>query len=253
MTPDDLQEPDDLRGHLTPMRRFLERVKGPLGVVLAVLLVIPLGAGLLQWLVFDRAGDRVVDQLADADQLDVELVRSVLLVAASPCTGAGSTSGTAFALDVDGEPRLVTNRHVVEEVGVVGLRELGGGPGPRVTSWRLSSHADVAELILEDPAAMPPALAMAAGGADVGDPVRTVGFPAGLPYTTEGPVARLAGNLAWLDMQVAPGASGSPVLDASGAVVAQVFGRTTDGRGVATRAGTVRAALDALGASRSGC
>lgn len=247
------EDEDDLEGHLTPMGRFVERAKGPLGVVLAVLLVVPMGTGLLQWLVFDRAGDRVVEEL-EAGDLDAALVNSVLRVAGSPCEGrARSVSGTAFVALVDGEPLVLTNRHVVEDVAAVGLQQLGGGPGPRVASWRLADGADVAVLRLTDGEDLPPALPLSADGPRAGDAVRTVGFPSGLPFTAAGSVAEVGDRELLLDVEVDPGASGSPVLGADGTVIGQVFARTPRGRGVATPVGTVVTALDDLGASRSDC
>lgn len=242
----------DLDGYLTPTRRFLERAKGVLGVVLALALVVPLGAGLLRVLVFDRAGDRVVEELA-GDDLDAALAESVLLVGGTSCDGTGAVTGTAFALQVDGRDLLVTNRHVVDSVTSVGVRPLAGGPGPRVASWQLSNVADVAVLELEDPDALPPTLPLAEDDPAVGDRVRTVGFPSGMPFTTAGEVARVGPGRVELDMRVDPGASGSPVVDRQGVVVAQVFGRTESGRGVGTPAGILRTALDDLGAARSDC
>lgn len=244
---------DDLDGYLTPMTRFLERAKGGLGVLLALALVVPLGAGLLQVLVFDRAGDRVVDELTAAD-LDAALARSVLLVGGTTCAGGGAVNGTAFAVTVDGRDLLLTNAHVVDDVGSLGVRPLDGGPGDAVASWRLSRTADVAVLEMADPTELPPALALADQPPEVGDAVRTVGFPSGLPFTAAGEVADVGTSRMELAVQVDPGASGSPVLDATtGAVVGQVYGRTGEGRGVATPVGTLRAALDDLADARSGC
>lgn len=243
---------DDLEGYLTPTRRFLERSKGVLGVVLALALIVPLGAGLLRVLVFDRAGDRVVEELA-AEDLDVALAESVLRVGGTSCGASGSVSGTAFALRVDGRDLLVTNRHVVDDVGSLGVRPLDGGPGMPVGSWRLSNSADVAVLELEDPGQMPATLPIADRDPVVGDRVRTVGFPSGMPFTTAGEVARIDAGRVQFDMRVDPGASGSPVVDRQGVVIAQVFGRTETGRGVGTPAGTLRSALDDLGAERSDC
>lgn len=243
---------DDLDGYLTPMRRFLERAKGGLGVVLALALVVPLGAGLLQVLVFDRAGDRVVDELTAAD-LDAALATSVLLVGGSTCDGAGAVTGTAFAVTVDGRDLLLTNAHVVDRVRTLGVRPLDGGPGVAVAAWRPSRVADVALLELQDPQDLPRTLVLADTGPERGDPIRTVGFPSGLPFTAAGEVAAVGGSRVELDVRVEPGASGSPVLDATGAVVAQVYARTTGGRGVATPAGTVRTALDDLADARTGC
>lgn len=245
-----MDEAEDAR--LTPMRRVFERSKAVLGIIVAIALIIPLGAGLLDRLGFLRAEDRVLDELAD-DDLDVALTASVLRVGGTRCTGAGSTSGTAFALDLDGEVLLVTNRHVVEDMRTVGLRLLDGTAGPRVAAWQLSTSADVAVLHLEDDQPIPPALALSPRPAEVGDDVRTVGFPAGMPYTTAGEVAAVEGPRLLLDVEVSGGASGSPLLDRSGQVVGQIFARTAEGRGVATVAGTVVAALDDLGEPRSDC
>lgn len=245
-----MDEAEDAR--LTPMRRLHERTKVVLGVILAIALVIPLGAGLLDRLGFLRAEDRVLDELAD-DDLDLALTESVLRVGGTRCAGAGSTSGTAFALDMQGQALLVTNRHVVEDLRTVGLRRLDGSAGPRVAAWQVSASADVAILLLEDGTAMPPTLALSPRAAEVGDDVRTVGFPAGMPYTTAGQVAAVEGARLLLDVEVSGGASGSPLLDRSGQVVGQIFARTSEGRGVATRAGTVVSALDDLGEPRSGC
>jgi S1-C subfamily serine protease len=245
-------DPDDLRGVTTPMSRFLDRARGALGVVLAIALVVPLGAGLLQALVFSRAGDRVVDDLTAAD-LDASLGASVVLVGGTTCTAGGAVTGTAFAATVDGRDVLLTNAHVVDDVGSVGVRPLDGGPGIAVASWRPSRTADVALLELEDPDRLPPTLELAAATPGPGTPVRTVGFPSGLPYTAAGEVADLAPGRLELDVRVDPGASGSPVLDRTGVVVGQVFARTGEGRGVATPVGTLRTALDDLADPRSGC
>lgn len=247
---DDLDH-DDLAGYRTPMSRFLERAKGGLGLLLAAALVLPLGAGLLQVLVFDRAGDRVVDELTAAD-LDAALSESVLLVGGTTCRG-GAVTGTAFAVTIDGRDLLLTNAHVVEDVRSVGMRPLDGGPGVPVASWQRSRVADVAVLALEDPQDLPASLSLAEAPPTVGQRVRTVGFPSGLPFTAAGEVAAVEGGRVELDVQVDPGASGSPVLDPMGAVVAQVYARTAEGRGVATSVGTLRRALDDLADARSGC
>lgn len=247
-----LDDEDDLAGYETSMSRFVERLRGGLGILLALALVLPLGAGLLQTFVFDRAGDRVVDELTASD-LEASLAASVLLVGGTTCAGRGATTGTAFAVTVGGRDLLLTNAHVVDEVERVGVRPLDGGPGAPVASWRPSRVADVALLELEDPADLPQTLPMASANPRVGDQVRTVGFPSGLPFTAAGEVAEVGGQRMQLDVRVDPGASGSPVLDATGAVVGQVFARTNEGRGVATPVGTVRTALDDLADARTGC
>lgn len=242
---------DDLDGFVTPTQRFVARVRGPLAWLLALLLVVPLGAGLLQTWVFGRAGDRVVDAFT-ADDLDAALAESVLLIGATTCAGR-STTGTAFVAAIGGDVVVLTNRHVVEDAGSVGLRRLDGGPGPRVATWQPSRVADVAVVHLEEPEAAPAALVLRGGAPAVGTDVRTVGFPSGLPFTTAGPVAAVEGGTMLLDLAVDPGASGSPVLDHTAEVVGQVFARTPEGRGVGTTAATIVAALGDLEAPRSDC
>lgn len=221
-------------------------------MVVALALVIPLGSGLFAWLGFSRAGDRVVEELTAAD-LDASLVASVLLVGATDCNTGRSITGTAFALEHDGGTLVVTNRHVVEDVALVGLRTLRGNPGPTVASWRLSDLADVAVLELADADAAPPSLAPARAMARVGEPVRTVGFPYGSPFTSGGAVETVEGGSAAFSTEVDPGASGSPVLDAEGLVVGQVRAQDADGRAIGTPLERFLAAVDAVGPSISSC
>lgn len=234
------------------MRRFIDRVKPYLGVVVAVALVVPFGAGLLNFLLFDRAGDRVAEQLADAD-IDAALVDAVLLVRATRCGAAGIGSGTAFATTLDGEPVLVTNRHVVDDARTVGVQRLGGGPGPRVTSWQLAAGADVAVLHLADDATLPMLLSLAREEPAVGAEVVTVGFPNAMPFTTTGTITAADARRLDLGLRVEPGASGSPVLGPDGRVVGQVHSRTEDGNGVATALSALRDAMANLGEGRTGC
>jgi S1-C subfamily serine protease len=234
------------------MRRFIDRVKPYLGVVVAIALVVPFGAGLVNFLLFDRAGDRAAEQLAESD-IDAALVEAVLLVRATQCSAAGIGSGTAFATTLDGEPVLVTNRHVVDDARTVGVQRLGGGPGPRVTSWQLAPGADVAVLRLEDDPTLPVLLSLARDEPVVGSEVITVGFPNAMPFTNAGTIAAADDRRLDLDLRVEPGASGSPVLGPDGRVVGQVHSRTDDGNGVATALPALREALSNLDDERTGC
>ncbi len=243
---------DDLDTYETASRRFLRWAAPAIGVAVAIALVIPLGSGIIAWLGFSRAGDRVVEELTAAD-LDASLVASVLLVGATDCRTGRSVTGTAFAFDHDGGTVVVTNRHVVDDVALVGLRTLRGNPGPEVVSWRLSDLGDVAILDLADIRDAPPALVAARTMARVGEPVRTVGFPYGSPFTSGGDVSAVEGSRAVFSTEVDPGASGSPVLDADGLVVGQVYAQDADGRAVGTPLDPLLAAIDAVGAPIDSC
>jgi S1-C subfamily serine protease len=168
---------------------------------------------------------------------DADLADALLLVRSSDCVGR-TTTGSAFAVEIDGVPVVVTNRHVVEDARTIAVRPLEGGAALGVVSHRLAADADVAVLELADPAAIPPSLEIGAPVAR-GDEVRVIGFPSGRPTITAGPVEDAAPSRLVLDLAVDPGASGSPVLDETGRVVGQVHARTPDGRGIATPSTTL--------------
>lgn len=232
------EEHDDLDGFETSMSRFSRRIRTWLVVVVAISLVVPLGGWLIDELAFRRSGADVAEQLGD----DAALADAVMLVRSIGCDGRVST-GSGFLTEVDGTSVVVTNRHVVEGARTVGLRALEGGASTTATGYRLAGNADVAVLELD---AMPEGgLALPLGASPrVGQDVRVVGFPAARPYTTAGTVVEDRGGQLLLELAVAPGTSGSPVVDDDGAVVGQVFARTGDGDGVATSGDALRTAVD---------
>lgn len=219
---------DDLDGVETSMSRMVARAKGWLALVVAVALVLPFGGWLLEEFAFGSAGSEVEEQLG----ADAALADALLLVRSSDCVGRTST-GSAFAVELDGMPVVLTNRHVVEDARTIGVRRLAGGTALRVATHRVSAERDVAVLELVDAAELPPALSVG-DTAVPGDEVRVVGFPAGRPAISSGPVQETAPGRLVLDLDIDPGASGSPVLDDAGRVVGQIYARTADGRGVAT-------------------
>ncbi len=219
MPPDDEETPD------TPMTRLRERGGRFIALLLAVFLVLPAGAWLVDSIVFNRQGARVADAVP-------ELADAVALVTRLGCDGTSGT-GSGFAITYDGQPALVTNRHVVIGAASVGLRELDGGSGPTVTEVLVSPRQDVAVLLLDQPLGSTLGLGAAPGN---GDEVRVVGFPGARPITTAGTVQETGSQRVVLDFEVGPGASGAPVVDPDGAVVAQVVARRSDGAGVATSA-----------------
>lgn len=235
-TQDDL---DDLDGFETASSRFAARVRWLVVVVVALGLLVPAGRWALDELAFGAAGDAVEERLGD----EAGLAEALVLVRTVDCSGR-SSSGSAFALDLDGEPVLVTNRHVVEDARMVSVRPFDGGPAVPVGRHLVAASADVAVLELVDATEVPPTLPLGPA-ARSGEEVRTVGFPGGRPSTTAGPVAELAADRMILDLVIDPGASGSPVLDDAGQVVGQVFARMVDGRGIATPRDALVAAISA--------
>lgn len=219
---------DDLDGFQTSSSRFARRVRGWVAALVTIALLASAGGWALNEWAFSAAGDTVEQQLGD----DADLGDAMLLVRSTNCLGQRST-GSAFAMRIDDTTVVVTNRHVVEGGGPISVRPLTGGTVLAVAAYGLASDVDVAVLELDRPDAVPLALHP---GPDpvIGDEVRVVGFPRGIPATRAGVVDRSAGGQLLLDLAVNPGASGSPVIDDAGRVVGQVFARTDDGRGVAT-------------------
>jgi S1-C subfamily serine protease len=225
---------DDLAGVRSPMQRLVRSTRTWLAIVVVVALVVPAVAFLGDELDFRRSSAEVVATL-EGERRGTAAAETVLLVRAVGCSGRNAT-GTAFVVDTDDGPALLTNRHVVDDARTVGVRWLDGATGVRVVGVRLSRSADVAVLEVDDPEALPPALTLATSDPGAGTTVRLVGFPAARPFTDAGSVADVDGSRLLLDVDVAPGASGSPVVDERGAVVGQVFAVTAEGLGVATPA-----------------
>jgi len=219
-------EEDDLAGYQTSMARFFSRTRVWLGAIVVVAMLIPVGGWVIDRYLFLVAGESVEDALGD----EAELTAAVRLVRSVDCRGS-ARSGSAFALEVDGRARLVTNRHVVEDARSTLVQPLEGGPGVQVREVLVATSADVAVLVIDD--GLPPALPVATD-VRLGQPIRTIGFPGARPAFRAGRVDRLEPGRMLIALEVGAGASGSPVLDEDGAVVGQVFARTEGDRGVAT-------------------
>lgn len=241
VTVDDPDDPDDLAGFTSPMHRLVTSARAWIAAVVVIGLIVPGGAWLADELDFRRSADAVVATL-DGELAGAAAADAVLLVRAIGCPGGGNGSGTAFVIDTSDGRALLTNRHVVEDAARVGVRALDGSTDVEVTAVRLSTAADVAILDVADPDALPPALVLADGVRE-GDTVRSIGFPAATPFTGAGEVARVEGGRLLLDLEVSPGASGSPVVGEDGRVVGQVHAVTGDGQGVATSIDLLRRAL----------
>jgi S1-C subfamily serine protease len=233
---------DDLEGLQTSMGRLLAWSKRWLALLVAAALLLPTGAWLLDELQFRRSGAAVVETLEGALRGEA-IADTILLVRATGCTPTTSGSGSAFVADIGSGPVIVTNRHVVDDARQVGVRNLDGTSTLQVARVLVSEIADVAVLEVSDPAALPPALRLSPADPTLGQEVRLIGFPAARPFTTDGTVLEATPARLLLELEVVPGASGSPVVDADGLVVGQVHAVTPDGLGVATPASVLRTAI----------
>ncbi|MFP4311572.1 MAG: serine protease [Nitriliruptoraceae bacterium] len=229
--------PEDLTGYRTRRMRVLSRFKLILGLLVAVAMIVPAGGWVLDRLAMRDAADDVLEALGE----DVDLAASMRLVHSVDCLGR-ARSGSAFALEVAGETVLVTNRHVLEQARSSVVQPLDGSSGTAVRGIRLARSADVAVLEVDE-AALPPPLERGPA-ARVGQPVISVGFPGARPTFREGRVDRVEPTRLVLGLEVAGGASGSPVMDEQGRVIGQVYARTSEGRGLATPIDLVAAAVD---------
>ncbi len=154
-------------------------------------------------------------------------------------------TGTAFAVTPDG--KMVTNRHVV--TGPDGARrptDLAIQFANSDQVWRaqlLATHneVDLAVVRVQGIAGNVPTVRRLGGTADSprpGDPVASIGFPLGdqLPMRatgeravirttfTAGTVSKILPDLVQIDGYGAQGASGSPIFDREGTVIAVLYG-----------------------------
>ncbi len=161
------------------------------------------------------------------------------------CTGVETGSG--FAVD----PHvLVTNAHVV--VGAQQLQvDTWDGHELQVTGTVVEAGADLA--VVRTREELPTSLRLADADPAAGEAVTVVGYPRGEALaraagTVVGPVTdplgTSAGPVLAVDAQVAPGSSGSAVVDAAGAVVGVVYaGAVTGEHAYAVPVSVLRTAL----------
>lgn len=241
---------DDLAVAREERSRRLRWVSRILAAVVALGLLVPSARGIIEELRYRDDSAAVVDTL-EGERTGAELADTVLLVRTQGCRPGTGGSGSAFVVETPRGPRLVTNRHVVERTRQIGVASLDGATTWRVTGAAVSDVADVAVLEVEGED-LPPALQLTDEPVGGGQRVRLVGFPAARPFTTAGEVAEADGGRLLLDLEVDPGASGSPVVTPDGRVAGQVFAVTDDDLGVATPAAQLSAALEDLRPA-SGC
>jgi S1-C subfamily serine protease len=237
--PSGSREPEgDLAAFRSSTARLLARLRGGLLVLVAALLLVPIGA----WLVdHDGTSGASEEQAVPAGGLGQDALRSqaVMLVLSAVCD-EHSRCGSGFALEIDGEAVVVTNRHVVEGACSTTVQPFGGGAELAVREVRLATEADVAVLVVDEEEDRAPLVV----GTDVmlGQDVRVVGFPGAEPTVLSGYVRRIEPARLVLAMGADHGASGSPVVDAAGAVVGQLYARLEEECCVATPIADVVAA-----------
>lgn len=189
--------------------------------------------------------------VATADAADAlrTAVRASVRVRTVGCTSVKTGSG--FAVDAH---TLVTNAHVV--AGAEQLQvDTWDGHQLAVTGSVTAAVADLAVVRTEEelPATVPLAAADPVGG----EAVTVVGYPRGealaratgvVTGPADDPLHAAAAKVLRLEAPVAPGSSGSAVVDAGGAVVGVVYaGATTGQDAYAVPVSTLRAALAAQG------
>lgn len=152
---------------------------------------------------------------------------------------AGRTSGTAFAVArvPEGGTYLVTNEHVVDEVGgkaTVGLTREGTSHSATVVKTNAGGDVAVLKTSTEIPL-----LRLANAPPTSGEPIVVVGAPVGLEDTvTAGvvskirPIAGRKQEYIQFDAAINPGNSGGPVLDAGGRVVGIATAKAMDAEGI---------------------
>jgi len=161
--------------------------------------------------------------------------------------------GTASAVAV-GRRLLVTNRHVIAGADSIELNYWDGTSA----SARLETVAIADDLALVKVSLRLPAVArLTATDAPEGASVLVVGYPnGGQQHVARGKLVEYApleqhpdaSAVMRLSTPIAPGNSGGPVLDASGAVVGVVFGiETATGNGLAVPASAVRRLVEHRG------
>lgn len=141
-------------------------------------------------------------------------------------TCAAYVNGTAWMLDAT---HAVTNRHVVEGASAITLT---GYDGTEYTAGtvRLSTRADLALVTVKE--AFPEVATVAVSEPSIGDTLTFAGYPGGSELTTRsGPFVSVAEDTVGsstdtvyaIEAESHPGNSGSPVVNADGAVTGVLY------------------------------
>lgn len=161
------------------------------------------------------------------------------------CSGTVST-GSGFALD---EHTLITNKHVVSDSSELQLSTYDGRD-VAATAASVAGLADLALVRTAEPLPSSPDLAEA--DMAPGEVVSVVGYPDGGALTvTSGrvigtvadPLDNNLGQVMVTDAEVAPGSSGSPVLNDAGEVAGVVYAKNSAGQSFAVPVSTLRSIL----------
>ncbi len=199
--------------------------------------------------VADPALERATAALAAADAGTAlrTAVRASVRVRSIGCEGVETGSG--FALD---EHTLVTNAHVVS--GAERLQvDTWDGHQLAVTGSIAATVADLA--VVRTREALPASVPLAGADPDGGEAVTVVGYPRGealaraagvVTALVDDPLGASSAPALQVEARVAPGSSGSAVVDGGGAVVGVVYaGATTGEHAYAVPVSVLREALDA--------
>lgn len=195
--------------------------------VVAIVVVALAGCGLLPQPPDSRVPSPAPDASGPTASAQVGLTvmqRAAIRVRNVTCGGVGSGSGFALAEDL-----LVTNAHVIEGASVLQLNTYDG----REIEVETSAAATVADLALvRTVQPLPDVVPIAEADPVVGDEVSVAGYPGGGPlristgtvlgYTEDALGVNLDQVFAF-DAEVAPGSSGSAVVNADGRVVGVVY------------------------------
>lgn len=203
-------------------------------------------------------GSGLTVQVAD------QVAGSVVLVRATGCGRLQNGSGFVVSTQVAGAPVLVTNAHVVAGASSVEVQRTDGR-WFNATVVAFDPVRDVA--VLSAPDVQRPALSLVAGSPGViggvfghpgGDPLRIAPARVSAEIEARGRdiYGRSGANRQVLELSaaLAPGDSGSPMVDTSGAAIGLVFAVATDRDDVAyaLTVGELTAVLGSMGDTTAG-